>query len=78
MPVDPERVARALTEIEQLIAADGGAARPALAGYLEPIVLRVVEDEGERLYQADVTLKDNMAALASGHVVDEASCGGRI
>ncbi len=65
MPVAPARVARVSGDIEKLVATDPAAAREALAGYLEPIVLRVVQDGGEEVYEADTTLKKNMAALAS-------------
>ncbi len=76
MPVAPERVARAFGDIEKLVATDSAAAREALAGHLEPFVLRVGQDGGEEAYETDTTLKRNLAALASGRGVEWGSCGG--
>lgn len=47
-------------------------ARRVLAGVVEGIVLRATEDG----YVAEVTLKNETAAIAGGRVLEKVSCGG--
>lgn len=72
------QAAQAFEDIEQLVQVDPSAARARLARYLEPVVFTPVEEDGELVYTAEITLNNETAALAGGRVIDGSGCGGRI
>jgi hypothetical protein len=69
---------QAFEDIEQLVQVDPSAARARLARYLEPVVFTPVEEDGELVYTAEITLNNQTAALAGGRVIDGSGCGGAI
>jgi hypothetical protein len=74
----PAASCEGVEDIEQLVQVDPAAARSRLARYLEPVVFTAVKEDGEIVYSAEITLKNETAALAGGRVIDGQSCGGRI
>ena len=68
------RVAAVMRNLAAVAAKDPEEARRVLADVVESVVLRLSPDG----YVAEVTLKNETAAIAGGRVLGNTGCGGRI
>lgn len=72
--IDVSRVAAVMRNLAAVAAKDPEEARRVLADVVESVVLRLSPDG----YVAEVTLKNETAAIAGGRVLGNTGCGGRI
>ena len=72
--IDVSRVSAVMNDLAAVAGTDPEAARRVLADVVESVVL-TLSDEG---YVAEVTLKNETAAIAGGRVLEKSGCGGRI
>jgi hypothetical protein len=70
--IDVSRVAAVMNDLAAVAGTDPEAARRVLADVVESVVLKL-SDEG---YVAEVTLKNEAAAIAGGRVLEKSGCGG--
>jgi hypothetical protein len=70
--IDVSRVAAVMNDLAAVAGTDPEAARRVLADVVETVVLKL-SDEG---YVAEVTLKNETAAIAGGRVLEKTGCGG--
>lgn len=72
--INVETLIADLRSLRTLTEKDPAAAREALQGVVESVVLKPVGDE----YEATLAFKNSTAAIAGGRVGDNSGCGGRI